>query len=114
MKKILISTIFALFAFSFIHAQTPQSEGYLLIQMININGSKTVINIISPTGESKQIECYKMPAMSFSMDNIRDILSKNQGKLLEVLESYRKQGYELKSVSNEYQGVVTNYLMVKK
>jgi hypothetical protein len=110
----LISIIFFLLIGSSSHSQTTESEGYLLIQFIQPQGFKTVINIVSPDGTSEQIELEKIPAMTFSMETIKRIITANQAKLLNVLESYRKKDYEIVSVAVEFQGQVTNYLMRKK
>ena len=74
-------------------------------------GVKTTINIVSPEGKSEQIDLEKIPAMS---TNAIEAVKRNQAQVLKVLETYRKRNYELVSVSNELQGVVTNYLMRKK
>ena len=92
----------------------PKSQGYLSVQMINYNGKTSVINISTPSGESRQIECLKVPLAFASSEVIKETIAKNFSKLLEVLESYRKNGYELQAVSNEYSGYVNNYLLLKK
>lgn len=110
----LLSFSFLLLFGTALYGQTVESEGYLMIQMIQPQGAKSIINVVSPSGASEQIELEKIPAMSFSMENIKRIISGNQAKLLTVLELYRQQGYEVVSVTGEFQGYVTNYLMRKK
>jgi hypothetical protein len=113
-NKKMISTMICLILGLSTYSQTIESEGYLIIQMIQPSGSKTVVNIVSPNGTSEQIELEKIPAMSMSVENIKKIVSSNQAKLLSILEIYRKKDYEIVSVTSEFTGLVTNYLLLKK
>lgn len=110
-KKLLLLSFICLSFYSISFAQTVESDGYLMIQLTNQLGTKSIITIISPDGKSEKIELEKLPALSGSLT---EIATRNQAQVLRILETYRQKNYEIVSVTNELQGVFTTYLMRKK
>ena len=115
MKNLILISLFILCISINVNAQDtlPKGEGYVLVKMYDpfLNG-KGLIFIILPSGESKVIECPVKPKGITSRDYEIDQIVKNETKLLEVIESYRKDGYELKAASSS--NGVTSYLVLKK
>src|SRR5262249_7445746 len=114
-KKLLFLSLFILVVSISVHAQDtlPKGSEYVLIKMYDpFLNDKGIIFIILPSGESKVIDCPIKPKGITSKEYEINLIAKNEAKLLEILEAYKKDGYELKTTFQN--GNATTYLLIKK
>ncbi len=95
-------------------AQSTDSSGYIIIQHIQGMGSSNSLTILTPNRNLENVEIPRISGMSILSESARRDVNLQSLKVLELLELYRKKGYELIAVSNEWSGIVTSYILKRK